>query len=164
MSNLAAQTIIFTEGAVTHTDNLKNFENVSTGSGNDVIVGTAGINYIEAGDGTNSINGGGGQDVMSGGTGIDTFIFNFLTDSIVGTADIIRNFDAAMDKIHIDFVTLANLTESGNFTAVPLATAQWRSTVVGGNTIVELNTDADAAADFAIFLAGNHVIDDTNFV
>jgi hypothetical protein len=162
LSNLAAQTITFT-GLNAHTDNLKNFEIVFTGSGADSIIGTAGINYINAGDGINSITGGGGQDVMRGGTDADTFVFNLITDSVVGMADIIGDFDALEDKFDIDFATV-QVTSSGTFTTGTLLNAQWHSTIVGGNTIVELNTDADAAADFAIFLTGAHIITDTNFV
>jgi hypothetical protein len=163
LSNALSQTIVWSNaGAFNHTDNLKNFENINTGSGNDRVTGTAGINYISAGDGTNFITGGGAQDVLSGGTGVDTFIFTALTDSAAGAADIITNFEV-QDKFDISFIT--NLVNSTTFTVGSLINAQWHSTQVGGNTIVELNTDADAAAEFTIFLAGYEgIISATNFV
>ncbi len=165
LSVALAQTITFSNtGLFDNTDNLKNFENISTGSGNDTIIGTAGVNYIDAGDGNNVIAGGGGQDIMYSGSGVDTFVFNFITDSAAGAGDIIGGFEA-QDFLEINFVALANLSQSNNFTPMVAGFAQWHTTVVGGNTVVEFNTDADAAAEVAIYLAGyTGVISDTNFI
>ncbi len=150
LSNALAQTISWSGAStIAHIDTLKNFENIDTGDGNDTIVGSIGQNYINAGDGTNSITGGGGQDLMSGGIGIDTYFFNALTDSAPGFADLIFDFDAGMDKLNLTFI--GTFVEASNFTVGSLATAQWRSTVVGGQTVFELNTDADAAVEFTLY-------------
>lgn len=49
-----------------------NFENVTTGIGNDFLTGTDGANRLLAGAGQDSLNGGLGNDLLDGGDGRDT--------------------------------------------------------------------------------------------
>lgn len=42
--------------------------------------------------------------------------------------------------------------------------AQWRQTFVGGNSIIEINADADLAADMVIYLSGNVNLSGADFV
>ena len=48
-----------------------NFENLNSGSGNDTLTGTSGINVINGGAGNDSITGGGGADTLNGEAGDD---------------------------------------------------------------------------------------------
>jgi hypothetical protein len=161
LSNLAAQSIVFS-GSVSQTDTLRNFENVRAGSGNDNITGSAGANIIEGGAGTDTIIGGGGKDDLFGGADADTFVFNALTDSLAGLADTIHDFQQGLDKIDLSFI--GTLTEGDFTTAATAAAAQWRATIAGGNTVLEINTDADLQADMVIYLAGNFTLTGTDFV
>jgi Ca2+-binding RTX toxin-like protein len=60
------------DGAAGEGDNVRSdVENVTTGSGNDVVTGSAADNVLVSGDGDDTVNGGGGDDVIHGGFGID---------------------------------------------------------------------------------------------
>jgi Ca2+-binding RTX toxin-like protein len=56
------------------TQEFVNIENVTTGGGNDTIIGDAGPNLLSGGDGNDSLDGGAGEDTLEGGTGNDTLI------------------------------------------------------------------------------------------
>ncbi len=53
-------------------ESFTNFENLTSGVGNDTLTGTAGVNIINGGDGNDVINGGGGGDTIHGNNGNDT--------------------------------------------------------------------------------------------
>lgn len=55
---------------------IANIENVTTGAGNDRLVGTSAANVLKAGEGNNTLDGGLGNDTLYGGSGIDTALFN----------------------------------------------------------------------------------------
>jgi Ca2+-binding RTX toxin-like protein len=60
-------------------------ENVTGGSGNDVIVGNAGANALLGGPGNDTITGGKGADVLDGGTGNDVLLAkDGVTDVVRG--------------------------------------------------------------------------------
>ncbi len=50
-----------------------NFENVTTGNGNNTVTGTGGANIINTGTGDDTVNGGNGRDVVNLGAGNDTY-------------------------------------------------------------------------------------------
>ena len=59
-------------------------------------------NVIAGGGGNDTITGGGGRDVMSGGAGSDTFVFEALSDSVMGGGrDLIKDFVAGIDTIDL---------------------------------------------------------------
>jgi hypothetical protein len=161
LSTLTAQSVVFS-GSVSQTDTLLNFETVFAGGGNDQITGSALSNTIFGGAGTDTISGGGGQDFLYGGADADTFVFNALTDSLPGLADIIQDFEDGLDKIDLSFI--GSLTQGDFTTAATTAAAQWRAAVVGDNTILEVNTDSDLQADMVIYLAGNIALDSSDFL
>ena len=68
-----------TSGA--ETDTIYNIENVVSGSGNDVIIGTAAANNLSGGAGNDVISGGGGNDIISGGIGTDRLVLAGLQAS-----------------------------------------------------------------------------------
>ncbi|WP_380785607.1 VCBS domain-containing protein [Sphingomonas sp. R86521] len=53
-------------------DTFSNIENVTGGSGNDVITGDNNANILNGGAGNDTLSGGGGNDTLNGGTGNDT--------------------------------------------------------------------------------------------
>ncbi|GAB3663126.1 peroxidase family protein [Ramlibacter alkalitolerans] len=61
-------------------------ENVTGGSGSDVLIGDAGDNTLSGGAGNDTLAGGAGNDLLDGGAGTDIFVFEagFGTDRIVG--------------------------------------------------------------------------------
>jgi len=53
-------------------EEILNFENILTGSGNDTVIGSTANNTINGGAGNDSLNGGAGVDTIYGGAGNDT--------------------------------------------------------------------------------------------
>ncbi|WP_198157694.1 calcium-binding protein [Methylobacterium nodulans] len=66
------------------TFNLSNFENVTTGKGNDIVFGSNSDNAISVGDGRNEAHGRDGNDRLSGGKGIDRLYGDRGKDEILG--------------------------------------------------------------------------------
>jgi Ca2+-binding RTX toxin-like protein len=54
------------------TDTLQNIENISGGTGSDVMVGSAAANVFSGGAGADTLEGGAGNDTLIGGTGTDS--------------------------------------------------------------------------------------------
>ena len=154
-------------------------DTISGGAGNDVINGGAGMDTIDGGAGNDTINGGDGDDRIIGGTGVDTmdggngndtFVFK-AGDSGIGTGnrDIINGFAdfgiAGGDVLEIadegttfgsaSFIG-TNAFSGGNETEV-------RYVIVGGNAIVEVDSDGNGAADYQIQLNGVTVLTNSDF-
>lgn len=55
---------------------------ITGNTGNNVIVGTVGIDTINGGAGNDTITGGGGVDVLNGGEGSDTYIYLLAADFV----------------------------------------------------------------------------------
>ncbi|MBL1242199.1 MAG: hypothetical protein COB13_010145, partial [OCS116 cluster bacterium] len=72
--NLAAQTAADNVGGISEAngDTLSSIENVTSGSGADVLIGNGVANVLIAGAGDDFITGGGGADTINGGAGSDT--------------------------------------------------------------------------------------------
>ncbi|MBC7802014.1 MAG: hypothetical protein H7Z10_15460, partial [Gemmatimonadaceae bacterium] len=124
------------------------------GRGNDCIAGAAGDDALDGGTGRDTLAGGTGADVLTGGMMGDVFVFAALNEGI----DRITDFDAA-DRIDVSAIDADPGTGPDNafafiggaaFTAV----GQLRVVQSGGETRVELSTDADSAAEFTIRLDG----------
>lgn len=114
-------------------DTYNSIENLIGTSFNDSILGSAGANRIEGGNGNDVINGmegsdtivGGagndriygqlGNDVLTGGVGQDTFIFHKAPGS--GNVDTITDFSSADDTIELHRSVFAALTEAGALAA-----------------------------------------------
>lgn len=57
-------------------DMLKNVENLTGGSGHDILKGDALANVLAGGAGADELNGGGGKDSLTGGSSTDMFVFD----------------------------------------------------------------------------------------
>ncbi|MBD2088715.1 M10 family metallopeptidase C-terminal domain-containing protein [Microcoleus sp. FACHB-1515] len=83
--NLATGQAVF---AGFYTEDILNFENISTGNGNDTIVGTTASNTISSSGGNDSINSGDGNDTIYAGDGNDDLIGGGGNDYLVGGAGV----------------------------------------------------------------------------
>ena len=127
---------------------------------NDTISGNAGNDRLRGGAGADILTGGDGRDVLTGGGGADQFDYNAISESGVTAVarDAINGFSHGIDKI--DLSTIDANTDGGGaddsfsfITAGPFTAAgQVRAIQSGLNTIVRINTDADAATEATILL------------
>lgn len=103
--------------------------------GNDTLLGGAGNDTLRGGRGNDTINGGDGNDTLRGGAGGDRFIFTGAAGN-----DRILDFVSGTDTIDLD--------------AYGITAANVAVTSVNGNTVLGVNTDGIAGADFTITLVG----------
>jgi serralysin len=125
----------------------------------DFLNGFAGNDVLYGGGGADILVGGAGKDRLAGNAGSD--IFRYLrqsdTGARAGTADVIVDFTRGQDRIDLSALD-ADTTNAGgtndrfHFVRGPAFTAPGQLMFSGG--VLYGNTDADAAADFAISLNG----------
>jgi Ca2+-binding RTX toxin-like protein len=171
--NLASGVAVFGDGAKEY---LKSIEAVAGSSADNVLTGTAGHNILDGEAGNDTLKGQGGDDIligdagadkMSGGAGNDLFQYAALGDSTVAASgrDTITDF-ATGD--HIGLTKLEAATgESFTFTgtaAFSHIAGELHYQIVGGNTLVSLDSNGDGAADFAILLSGVHTLTAGDFL
>lgn len=151
---------------------------LSGGVGNDRINGAAGNDKIEGGPGADilrgdagndNIVGGWGRDIMTGGIGRDVFVFeqaprySHLESGVIATTrDIITDFVRGQDKIDISMILSAPLAFMG--TGALTGAGQVHYKYFGTATIVEISTDADAAAELSLQLSGRYTLAATDFI
>ncbi|QYZ71754.1 calcium-binding protein [Neotabrizicola shimadae] len=131
------------------------------GTGNaldNLLTGNAGANLLSGQDGNDTLQGNAGADTLTGGLGADRFIFTALAQSpaIPGAHDEIADFSSAQGD-RIDLSALDPLPAAGDQAfALDLngdfARGEIRLTQQGADLLVEINADADAAADLALLL------------
>ena len=131
--------------------------------GNDVLIAQSGHDTLQGGLGDDTLNGMGGNDVMTGGDGLDTFDYNALAESGLTevTRDVITDFNAGTNVSTIDQIDVstidANTGLAGNQAFVfggAFTAGHIRAVQAGPNVILQLNTDADAAAEMTLQLNG----------
>jgi len=166
-------------GAVVADGTGNDLANVITGSsgvnvlsglgGNDTILGLAGNDTIAGGNGDDAITGGTGADTLSGGFGNDTFIYKAANESGATTAsrDTIVDFTAG-DKIDLSAID-ANASIAGDQAFVmdaggTFTVSELRLTVVGSDTLVELNLNTTAAPEMAILVLNNTSLTVDDFI
>ncbi len=88
------------------TDSLKYMQNINSGSGDDHLQGTSGINVINAGDGDDYVRSLKGEDILTGGGGADQFVYRAYD---LDAADTITDFE-----IGTDVIDLSSLVGSGD--------------------------------------------------
>ena len=158
-----------------------NFEHIIATGNADTVVGTATADIIEGRGGADTITGGGGADKLYAGANdgtSDTFVYNLASESTNTAAgrDVIYQFEDANDVIRF-----AAATFDFNGAAVGLGTANWlgvnvafhggavgvgeiNAVQVGGQTIVQIDTNGDKVADFSIALDGVHNLTLSDFL
>lgn len=143
------------------TDTLSGIEGAIGSSAADTFKGDANANWFQ---------GGLGRDVFTGGGGRDFYDFNAVADSKSGSAtrDVITDFTPLTDKLDLSGID-ADPTVAGNqaFRWIGSGTldgpGELGFVIVGGNTIVQASTDADAAAEFQIQLTGIKALSAVDF-
>ena len=162
-------------GNINGTGNAAN--NLITGNdGSNILTGAAGIDTLVGGSGDDSLIGGTGNDLMAGGAGNDTFVFNASNESGVGLGnnDIITDFQgdgpAVGDIINLAAID-ANTGVAGDQAFQFIGTAafsgagQLRYTLVGGDTIIQANTNsATTTIEFELRLTGSHTPTSADFI
>jgi len=116
--NVAAHTATGIDVAGKSSDTVTSFENVTGGSGDDIIYGNAAANLLTGdlgsdglfgfagndtligGDGIDVLVGGAGRDVLNGGLGADQFCFLSITDS--GVTAVTRDLIGGGQFLHLD--------------------------------------------------------------
>src|SRR5262245_34153348 len=121
------------------------------------LVGNAFNNTITGNDGANVIVGGLGIDTLRGNGGGDAFLWSSIDE--VGSDDVVDYSSAQGDVLHFTNID-ADGTLNGNQdftfigTAAFTAPGQINWFTNGTDTFIQLNTDADLAADGTIQLMG----------
>jgi Ca2+-binding RTX toxin-like protein len=148
-------------------------DQVNAGGGDDTLQGGDGVDRLFGGGGQDTVVGGAGRDALWGNAAGDRFVFLYASDSSADArmADHVRDFDSSehdtIDLRHIDAdATLAgnqnfDYIDSAGFTG---AAGQLHYSLIGGNTLIEGDTDGNGAADFAIWLNGVHELSAGDFV
>ena len=133
------------------TDTLTGIEGGVGRGGNDRFFGDGADNWFQ---------GGGGSDIFTGGAGRDLYDLNRIDASPVGSGrDRITDFAHLGDKIDLAGID-ANTTLAGNQalrwvdTAALSGPGEVGYFTSGGNTIIRMSTDADAASESEIQLTG----------
>ena len=137
--------------------------NVLSGlGGNDRLIGNEGDDLLTGGTGNDVLEGGLGQDILWGGSGADTFLWRKVEEvgASVATADLVKDFSRSKgDRISLNLMD-ADTTKAGNQAFVFIGNdgftdaGQVRYAFSGKETLIYLNTDADAAAEAVLRLAG----------
>jgi serralysin len=146
----------------------------NTLSGNgavNVLKGLGGVDILKGGAGNDTLQGGTEKDTLTGGTGNDKFLFAAgETSANHSLSDRITDF-ATGDKIDlhlIDADTTAASDQAFHFIGTSAFTVgdegALRYTSGGGVTWIEGDANGDGAADFAIYLTGDHAMVQADFV
>ena len=126
-------------------------------------LGQDGLDTLTGDTGNDTLTGGSGVDQMTGDLGDDIFLFTSVADSGIGSGnrDIISDFTVGADSLDIS-ATASSLTFIGTdaFTGTG---NEVRYTQSGGNTIVQLDSNANAATDMEIELMGLLTLDSGDF-
>lgn len=125
---------------------------------NNQITGNIGNNRLDGKAGNDTLIGGSGADQLYGGAGADRFVFQKVSDSIVGARDRIYDFSGAEgDKIDLSGVDAIGST-SGNEAFTFIGTDPFSNTAgelryfKGSHTFIYGDVNGDGAIDFTICL------------
>ncbi|MBW2415532.1 MAG: hypothetical protein JRG76_13585, partial [Deltaproteobacteria bacterium] len=158
------------DSAETDQDGLTSIENVSTGSGDDLIVGESGDNVLEANAGTDTLfgeggndtlDGGSGADAMTGGTGDDTYFVDDAGDTVSelaaeGTDTVIASVDYTLTA-NVENLELTGAVDGTGNDLANVITGSADANVLsgaGGDDTIEGGTGTDSAGfagDFAAY-------------
>ena len=141
-------------------------------AGNDTILGDLGADVVNGGAGNDRLVGGAGKDTAIGGLGRDRFVFdNYAHLGNGATRDVVSDFNKAqLDRIDLsDLDAQPGVAGEQSFVFIGGAAfgvgtpGQVRFSSSGGVTLVELNTDADADAEYQIELTGTIALTAADF-
>jgi Ca2+-binding RTX toxin-like protein len=116
-------------------------DNVSSllvgGHGDSVIVGGSADDSLEGRGGDDVLIGGGGSDRFSGGAGKDAITYHAISDSVVGSPDVIQYFVTGEDSLDLTYLGFATvkLTYAGRFILITDDTGQTNFQIVSESII-----------------------------
>ncbi|WP_340588069.1 calcium-binding protein [Erythrobacter alti] len=139
---------------------------------NDILIGGAGDDRLFGGLHDDTLIGGAGRDVFHGEHGADNFVFDeeHFAGLTFNTADQIKDFkDYQGDKIDLSLVDAIFGGDDDAFTFIADAAfsgtaGELRWEHVGSNTMVYMDVDGDAQADYAIRLDGTLNLSEADFI
>lgn len=139
---------------------------------NDMLDGGAGIDRLFGGLGDDIIIGGADRDVLFGDAGADTFVFDeaHFAGLAANSADRITDFkDFQGDLIDLSLVDAITGGNDDAFAFINEAefsgtAGELRWEQDGANTMIYMDVDGDAQADFAIRLDGTLNLAEANFI
>lgn len=140
----------------------------------DWLHGGAGNDSLEGGSGGDWLQGGAGTDQLSGGSGADVFVFAAVSDSPLGSGDMIEDFSLNEDRIDLSAVD-ADASLEGN------QAFEWGSLVSGrsqaaamtgkvvywvenGMTVVQADVADDHLAPLELIISGVKALSAADFV
>ncbi len=147
--------------------------------GDDIVSGLGGRDLLAGDKGDDILEGGIGADQLAGGFGLfgkdgnDTFVYSTVADSTVDKLgrDEIGDFNArAEDRIELSKLDAVAGGGNDKFSFIGgeefSALGQVRVSLKGNNTLIEMNTEGNKAADMAILLLGDHLarLDASDFI
>jgi len=138
----------------------------------DLLDGGAGTDRLFGGLANDTLIGGADRDVLTGDSGADTFVFDepHFAGLTLSTADQIKDFkDFQGDKIDLSLVDAIMGGGEDAFTFIDNAAfsgtaGELRWDNVAGNTMIYMDVDGDASADYAIRLDGLLTMSATDFI
>ncbi|QZH76706.1 MAG: calcium-binding protein [Erythrobacter sp.] len=138
----------------------------------DTLYGGAGADILDGDDGLDRLIGGADRDVMTGGLRADVFAFDDgdFAGLAINTADRITDFDRAQgDKIDLSAVDAIFGGEDDGFdyigsVAFSGTAGELRWAHEGGNTMIYMDVNGDALADYAIRLDGTINLVEASFI
>jgi serralysin len=145
-----------------YTQTLAGIEHVTTGSGNDTVIGDNGGNTINGNDGDDFLAGGGGNDTLYGGKGSDTLVGSDGIDRLFGggdgdvfsfhtgsQTDIVFDFEDGVDRIDLSF-----MIGYESFEALTIVDNSGDAVILMGADNVVLNGITSAMLDSSDFIFG----------
>jgi Ca2+-binding RTX toxin-like protein len=132
------------------------------------LIGNELDNLLTGNDGINVLVGGLGVDTLRGNGGGDAFLWSYIADTGLNNPDVVTDYSSAQgDVLHFTNMD-ADDTVAGNQDFTLIGTAAFTAPgqinwfTNGTDTFIQLNTDADLAADGVIqlngVLSGNSVL------
>ena len=143
-------------------DTIRNIENITGGSGDDIVTGDTLANVLSGGAGSDTLAGGGGGDTLSGGAEVDRFLFSAAALGAAAAQTVtVTDFDRAagerLDLAGIDANTLLAGTNPFAFigtAAFGNVAGQLRYTDLVTQTRIEGDVNGDGSADLTSVLGG----------
>jgi Ca2+-binding RTX toxin-like protein len=127
-------------------------DSLEGGAGNDILRGDGGNDTLRGGAGEDVLIGGLGQDNLSGGDDADVFVFQTVADTQIGAQrDQIEDFTRGSDVINLAAMVPGAFTFVGTD---PFSAANQIRVIetATGSSLLQINTDADMAAEAEIWV------------
>ncbi|MEF8747646.1 MAG: cadherin-like domain-containing protein [Candidatus Accumulibacter propinquus] len=169
--SLAVNTAQATGGS--GSDTLISIENLIGSASADKLTGNSGANNLAGGSGNDTLDGGAGNDSLVGGAGKDLLIgsagndvfdFNALSEMgiTIASGDVISDFVRSQDKIDLSTLDADTGIAGDQIFSAPVVGGSFSGVFANPGDlffdsvahVLYGNTDADAAAEFAIQLTG----------